>query len=164
MFVTILGDKVLDELLAFVRRGVFTAKSGLYGLRKTEDAVLSRREIGESTSKERLNLSNSAEHNETQIAVKLIGAHNLGEARILTEYSPPLSVNGFVRKPVCGKPVIADVAQGKAQLINIADFKPFDFCQDHNLRLDQRAKTTALRRPSGQGNRLLAASTRSPVA
>lgn len=87
MFVSILGDKVLDELLTFVRRGVFTAKSGLYGLRKTEDAVLSRREIGESASKENLNLSDSAEHNETQIAVKLIGTHNLGEARILTEYS-----------------------------------------------------------------------------
>lgn len=92
MFVSILGDKVLDELLTFVRRGVFTAKSGLYGLRKTEDAVLSRREIGESASKENLNLSDSAEHNEMQIAVKLIGTHNLVEARILTEYSlPPLA-------------------------------------------------------------------------
>lgn len=65
MFVPILGDKVLDELLTFVRRRVFTAESKLYGLGETEDAVLSRREIGESASKENLNLSDSAEHNET---------------------------------------------------------------------------------------------------
>ena len=114
MLVAILGDEVFDELLAILGRGEFAVEPGLGGFGEVEGAILFGCKIGGSAAEIDFDVGYGAEHDEPRVAVELVGAHDLVEVCAFTEDGLSFGIEGFVREPIRGKPVISDAEQALA--------------------------------------------------
>lgn len=77
VLVSVLGDEVFDELLAILDRGEFAVEPGLGGFGEAEGAILFGCKIGKSAAEIDLDVGDGAEHDEPQVAVELVGTHDL---------------------------------------------------------------------------------------
>ena len=108
VLVAVLGDEVFDELLALLGREVFTVEPGFGRFGEAEGAILFGREIGEPAVEIDFDFGYGAEHDDHQVAIELVGMHDLVEVCAFAEDGLSFGIEGFVREPIRGKPVMPD--------------------------------------------------------